>query len=42
MAKAYGRKVEDLEKNENLKEYLAESLKSEKAVQFIIDNAKIK
>ena len=42
MANAYGRKIEDLEKNENLKEYLAESLKSEKAVKFIIDNAKIK
>ncbi len=42
MATAYGRKIEDLEKNENLKEYLAESLKSEKAIKFIIDNAKIK
>lgn len=42
MATAYGRKVEDLEKNENLKQYIEESVKSEKAVEFVIKNAKIK
>ena len=42
MATAYGRKLEDLEKNENLKQYMEESIKSEKAVEFIIKNAKIK
>ena len=42
MANAYGRKVEDLEKNESLKQYVEEAAKSEKAVEFIIKNAKIK
>ena len=42
MSKAYGRKVEELEKNENLKQYVEENIKSEKAVEFIIKNAKIK
>ena len=41
MAKQYNRKVEDLEKNEELKNYLAESSKTEQAVQLIVDNAKI-
>ena len=42
MAAMYGNKVEDLEKNENLVKYIEESVKSEKAVAFIVDNAKIK
>lgn len=42
MAKMYGNKVEDLEKNESLKKYIEESVKSEKAISFIVDNAKIK
>ena len=41
MAKQYNRKVEDLEKNEELKNYLAESSKTEQAVKLIVDNAKI-
>ena len=41
MSKQYGRKVEDLEKNEELKEYLETSSKTEQAVELIIKNAKI-
>ena len=41
MAKQYNRKVEDLEKNEDLKNYLAESSKTEQAVELIVKNAKI-
>ena len=41
MAKQYGRKIEDLEKNEELKEYLETSSKTEQAVELIVKNAKI-
>ena len=41
MAKQYNKKVEDLEKNEELKNYLAESSKTEQAIKLIVDNAKI-
>ena len=41
MAKQYNRKIEDLEKNEELKNYLAESSKTEQAVKLVVDNAKI-
>ena len=41
MAKQYNRKVEDLEKNEDLKNYLAESSKTEQAIDLIVKNAKI-
>ena len=41
MAKSYGKDVEELSKNENLKEYLAEGIKSEKALEFIVNNAKV-
>ena len=40
MAKSYGKDVEELSKNENLKNYLAEGIKSEKALEFIVANAK--
>ena len=40
MAKSYGKDVEELSKNENLKNYLAEGIKSEKALDFIVNNAK--
>ena len=40
MAKSYGKDVEELSKNENLKNYLAEGIKSEKALEFIVKNAK--
>ena len=40
MAKNYGKKVEELSENENLKKYLEEGIKSEKALEFIVKNAK--
>lgn len=42
MAKNYGRKIEELEKNEHLKQYIAETIKTEKAIDLIVENAKIK
>lgn len=42
MANNYGRKIEDLEKNEHLKEYIAESIKAEKAIDLIVKDAKMK
>ena len=42
MATNYGRKEEELSKNEALKEYLANNIKTEKAIELIIKNAKIK
>ena len=42
MAKNYGRKEEDLLKDENLKNYVADNMKYEKAIAFILDNAKMK
>ena len=41
MAKNYGKKEEELLENENLKEYLKNNITTEKAIQFIVDNAKI-
>ena len=41
MAKNYGKKVEELSENENLKNYLKEGIESEKALEFIVENAKI-
>ena len=41
MAKSYGKDVEELSKNENLKNYLAEGIKSEKALEFIVNNATV-
>ena len=40
MAKNYGKKVEELSGNENLKKYLNDGIKSEKALEFIVENAK--
>ena len=42
MSKSYNKDVAELEKNESLKLYIAENLKTEKAIQLIVDNAKIK
>ena len=41
MATNYGRKEEELSKNEALKEYIANNIKTEKAIELIIKNAKI-
>lgn len=42
MAKAYGQKEEDVKNNEQLINYVRESLKTEKTIEFIVANAKIK
>ena len=42
MAKAYGQKEEDVKNNEQLINYVKESLKTEKTIEFIVSNAKIK
>jgi trigger factor len=42
LANSYGRKVDDLKKNEDLLFHIKENIKSEKAIKTIIDNAKIK
>ena len=41
MAANYGKKEEELLNNENLKDYLKNNITTEKAIQFIVDNAKI-
>ena len=42
LANSYGRKEEDLKKNEDLIFHIKENIKSEKAINLIIENAKIK
>ena len=42
MSKAYGKPVEELEKNEELKKYVEQNLKTEKTIEYILTNAKIK
>ena len=42
LATAYGRKEEELMKNEELKKNIEASIKSEKSIEYIIDNAKVK
>lgn len=42
MAKVYGRKAEELKNNEQLVNYIKDTLKTEEAISLIIDNAKIK
>jgi len=42
MAKNYGKKEEEISQNEQLKKYLEDTIKTEKAIKFIVDNAKIK
>ena len=42
MAKNYGKKVEEIQDNENLKSYIKEGIESEKVLEFIVKNAKIK
>ena len=40
MAKQYNRKLEEVEKNEEVKRYLEKTSKSEQAIKLILDNAK--
>ena len=42
MATRYGRKEEELLENAQLQDYIAENVKTEKAIDFIVKNAKIK
>lgn len=42
MAELYGKKEEELKANDNFIKYIEDSMKNEKAVEFIIENAKIK
>lgn len=42
MAKNYGKKPEELQENENLKNYIIEEIKNEKAIDFLIKNSKTK
>lgn len=42
MAELYGKKEEELKQNEGFIKYIQDSLKNEKAVDFIVENAKIK
>lgn len=42
MSTMYGQKEDELKKNEQFVNYIKESLKNEKAVDFIVENAKIK
>lgn len=42
MAKNYGKTSEELQQNEYIKEYIENNMKVEKAIKFIVDNAKIK
>lgn len=42
MAQAYGKDSKELLENENLRNYIKDNMKTEKAITFIVDNAKIK
>ena len=42
MAEQYGKKEEELKQNEAFIKYIQDSMKNEKVVEFIVENAKIK
>ena len=42
LAKIYGREADELQKNEEFKKYVTSSIETDKAVKYIVDNAKIK
>ena len=42
MAKQYNKDEKELLENEQLRSYIADSMKTEKAIDFIVKNAKIK
>ena len=43
MAKNYGKKEDDeFFKNENVRNYIKQGIESEKAIEFLVKNAKIK
>ena len=40
MAKNYGKTAEELEKNDNVKEYIKQGIENEKAIEFLVENSK--
>lgn len=42
MAKNYGKDAEELKKNEHLVNYIKDNMKVEKAISFVVENAKVK
>ena len=42
MAKNYGRKAEELQENENIKDYIKQSIENEKAIDLLLENSKVK
>ena len=40
MAKNYGKTAEELEKNDNIKEYIKQGIENEKAIEFLVENSK--
>ena len=42
MAESYGKNVDEVKENPHLVEYVKNNLKTEKTIQYIVDNAKIK
>jgi trigger factor len=42
MAKNYGKTAEELKENENVVNYIKNGLVSEKAIEFLVSNAKMK
>jgi len=42
MAENYGKKEEEIKDNEQLRNYIEEGIKSEKTIDFLVENAKIK
>ena len=42
MAENYGKKEEEIKDNENIRNYIKQGIESEKAIDFLVKNAKIK
>ena len=42
MAKNYGKKAEELEENESIKEYIKQGIENEKALDLLVENSKVK
>ena len=42
MAENYGKKEEELKANENIRNYIEKGIQSEKTIEFLVENAKIK
>ena len=40
MAEKYGKKEDEIKQNEQLTKYIEESIKTEKSIKYIVDNAK--